>query len=93
MNAHADDPISFADPQTALCPFSAYRKLHGSRPVYFDASTGMYEVVGAAEIRAAATDVQTFSNRISRQSARSAELQREISELYARKAFLRSRRC
>jgi cytochrome P450 len=47
----------------------------------------MYEVVGAAEIRAAATDVQTFSNRMNRQSAHSAALQREISDLYARDGF------
>jgi cytochrome P450 len=82
------DPISFADPQIASCPFSAYRKLQeSSQPVYFDASTGIYEVVGAAEIRAAATDVKTFSNMSDRQALRGGELQGQIRDLYEREGY------
>lgn len=79
--------ISFADPGVARCPFDAYRDLQGTQPVYHDASTGLYEVVGAAEIRKAAADPETFSCRKDRQSGYSEDLRAEIARLYREEGF------
>jgi cytochrome P450 len=83
MSEQLDPVISFADPGTARCPFHAYEQLQARQPVYLDPKTGLYEVTGGAEIRHAASDPVTFSNKVNRQSRQPVELQAQLKQMYA----------
>ena len=85
--AHATPGLSFAEPAIATCPFAAYRQLQDSQRVYHDPQTGIYEVLGAAEIRQAAADTDTFTCLVSRQHGFDAEMREAIGRLYEGEGF------
>ena len=54
--------IDFFDPETAECPFDAYRELRDAAPVWLDDSTGMYVVTRYDDVREIVMDPERFSN-------------------------------
>jgi len=79
--------ISFADPQVAACPFAAYRELRPRQPVYHDPKTGLYEVLGAAEIRQAALDPETFTCLMPSRVPTAPGIGEEMARLYREEGF------
>jgi cytochrome P450 len=79
--------LSFADPAVARCPFEAYDRLRLEHPVYRDPKIGLFEVLGAAEIRQAAADTETFTCLTSRQFGMDSDLRAEMARIYTDEGF------
>jgi cytochrome P450 len=54
--------ISFVDPETQLCPFPAYKRLHALSPVHRDPKTGFFEVTTYDDLFKVAQDHKTYSS-------------------------------
>src|SRR5688572_21551667 len=75
--------ITFADPGVLACPLAAYRSLQAEAPVYLDPVTGMYVITRFADIRAVASDPQTFANNTGQLQGRQTPATARIEALFA----------
>lgn len=74
--------IDFTDPEIQRCPFTAYAKLLGQGPVHWDEASQAYIVLGYDEIRAAASDPETFSSITGRLLVKDAPYQAEVDAIF-----------
>jgi len=82
------DRISFTDPEIQRCPFAAYAEARAQGPVYWDEASQAHIVLGYDEIRAAATDPETFSSITGRLLVKEAPYQAEVDAIFAEQGVL-----
>jgi len=74
--------ISFTDPAVQRCPFPAYAALRNHGPVYWDASSEAWIVIGYDEVRTVALDPATYSSVTGRLLVTKRPYQDEVDAIY-----------
>jgi len=82
------ETISFTDTEIQRRPFDAYADLRRRGPIYWDEASQAHIVLGYDEIRAAATDPETFSSITGRLLVKDAPYQAEVDAIFAEHGVL-----
>ncbi|WP_157219497.1 cytochrome P450 [Flavisphingomonas formosensis] len=81
-------PITFTDPETRRCPFSAYHKLRDESPVYRDPVSGNYILTRYSDVRKAAMDTKSLSCKTGVIQTRKSDISEQINKMFEEQGYL-----
>ena len=80
--------VTFSDPETRKCPFSAYHTLRLESPVYLDPVTGNYVLTRYEDVRSAVLNTKTLSNRTGVVATRVSSISDQVDTIFRETGFL-----